>query len=134
MNILIIGYGRMGRLIAQTAPAGGDAVAAAVDLDNIASLKDLGRAADVVMDFSNPAALAPVEDYIRRTGTPLLSGTTGFSEEQMARLRALGAYAPVLHSGNYSLGRGDPRDPSQPESGRAQRHRADAPGRRGRRA
>ncbi len=104
MNILIIGYGRMGRLIAQTAPAGGDSIAAAIDLDNIASLADLGRVADVVMDFSNPSTLTPVEDYIRRTGTPLLSGTTGFSGEQMARLHALGAYAPVLHSGNYSLG------------------------------
>ena len=37
-------------------------------------------------------------------GTPLLSGTTGYSTEQMGRIRALAVYAPVLHSGNYSIG------------------------------
>lgn len=104
MNILLIGYGRMGKLIEQTAAAQGDKIVATVDLDNIASLAGLGKVADVAMDFSGIGTLPAVEDYIRRTGTPLLSGVTGYSEEQLARIRALGAYAPVLHSGNYSLG------------------------------
>lgn len=104
MNILLIGYGRMGKLIEQTAAAQGDKIVATVDLDNIASLTGLGKVADVAMDFSGIGTLPAVEDYIRRTGTPLLSGVTGYSEDQMARIRALGAYAPVLHSGNYSLG------------------------------
>lgn len=104
MNILLIGYGRMGRLIAQTAEAHGDKIVATVDLDNIASLSALGKVADVVMDFSGVGTLSAVEDYVRRTGTPLLSGVTGYSDEQMARIHALSAYAPVLHSGNYSLG------------------------------
>ena len=42
--------------------------------------------------------------YVRRTGTPLLSGTTGYTQAQKAELSALGAYAPVLWSANYSLG------------------------------
>ena len=104
MNILLIGYGRMGKLIEQTATAAGDRIAGTIDLDNIDSLATLGKVADVAIDFSNPSTLAQVEDYIRRTGTPLLSGTTGYSDEQMTRIRALGAYAPVLHSGNYSVG------------------------------
>lgn len=104
MNILLIGYGRMGKLIEQTAAAQGDKIVATVDLDNIASLAGLGKVADVAMDFSGIGTLPAVEDYIRRTGTPLLSGVTGYSEEQLARIRALDAYAPVLHSGNYSLG------------------------------
>ena len=104
MKILIVGYGRMGRLIEQTALASGDTVAAAMDLDNIGELAEMGRCADIVMDFSNPATLTFVEDYVRRTGTPLLSGTTGYSAEQMGRIRALAVYAPVLHSGNYSIG------------------------------
>ena len=104
MNILLIGYGRMGKLIEQTATAAGDRIAGTIDLDNIDSLATLGKVADVAIDFSNPSTLAQVEDYVRRTGTPLLSGTTGYSDEQMARIRALGTYAPVLHSGNYSVG------------------------------
>jgi 4-hydroxy-tetrahydrodipicolinate reductase len=104
MNILLIGYGRMGRLIEQTAQSAGDTVVAAMDVDNIDALATLGRVADVVMDFSNPSTLPMVEAYVRRTGTPYLNGTTGYSGEQMERIRALGAYAPVLHSGNYSVG------------------------------
>lgn len=104
MKILLVGYGRMGKLIEQTAAAAGDSIVAAMDLDNIAQLSQMDRCADIVMDFSNPSTLSQVEAYVRRTGTPLLSGTTGYSDEQMARIRALGAYAPVLHSGNYSVG------------------------------
>ena len=104
MNILLIGYGRMGKLIEQTAQAAGDRVVCAMDLDNLDQLAAMDKTADVILDFSNPSAFALVEAYVRRTGTPLLSGTTGYSADQLARLRALGAYAPVLHSGNYSLG------------------------------
>ena len=104
MNILLIGYGRMGKLIEQTANAAGDKVVAAIDLDNISTLSTMGKTADIIIDFSNPGTLFQIEDYVRRTGTPLLSGTTGYNAEQLERLHALGTYAPVLHSGNFSLG------------------------------
>ena len=94
----------MGRLIEQTATAAGDSVAAAVDIDNIAGLSTMGTVADVAIDFSNPGALDAVAAYIRRTGTPLLSGTTGYTPEQMETFGQLGQYAPVLHSANYSVG------------------------------
>ena len=69
MNILLIGYGRMGKLIEQTAVAAGDSIVGTIDLDNFDSLATLGKVADVVMDFSNPSTLAQVEDYIRRHTT-----------------------------------------------------------------
>lgn len=104
MKILLIGYGRMGRLIEQTALAAGDEIAAVVDIDTIGKLETMDRAADVAVDFSNPAALPAVAAYIRRTGTPLLSGTTGMTADDLAVLDKLGQYAPVLHSANYSIG------------------------------
>src|SRR5699024_2785721 len=67
-------------------------------------LGKLGKAADVVMDFSRPAALPEIAAYVRRTGTPLLSGTTGYTEAERERLFALGSAVPVLWSANYSLG------------------------------
>ena len=76
MKILLIGYGRMGRLIEKTAAAAGDTVAAVVDIDTIGNLETMGRVADVAVDFSNPAALPAVAAYVRRTGTPLLSWTS----------------------------------------------------------
>ena len=104
MRILLVGHGRMGRLIEQTALAAGDEIAAVVDIDNISDLEKMGKVADVVIDFSNPAALPAVAAYVRRTGTALLSGTTGCTASDMAVFTQLGQYAPVMHSANYSVG------------------------------
>ena len=104
MKFLLIGRGKMGKLIEATAQAAGDEIVAAFGHDDLDRLAKLGRVADVVIDFSRPEALPAVRDYIRRTGTPLVSGTTGYTDAQKAELFALGAVAPVLWSANFSLG------------------------------
>ena len=104
MRYLLIGRGKMGRLIQETARAAGDEIEASFGREDLDRLGKLGRVADVVIDFSRPEALPEIASYVRRTGTPLLSGTTGFSPAEMERLRDLGRYAPVLWSANYSLG------------------------------
>ena len=104
MKILLIGHGRMGRLIEQTALAAGDEIVAVVDSGSLDSLQTLGKAADVVIDFSSPKALPAVAEYIRATGTALLSGTTGYTAEDLAVIASLGQFAPVMHSANYSVG------------------------------
>ena len=104
MRIVLIGRGKMGTLIRETAAAAGDEIEAAFGRDDLDQLGRLGKAADVVMDFSRPAALPEIAAYVRRTGTPLLSGTTGYTEAEKERLFALGSAVPVLWSANYSLG------------------------------
>lgn len=104
MKILLIGRGKMGRLIQETAQAAGDEIVAALGRRDLDSLGSMDRAADVVMDFSRPEALPELCAYIRRTGTPLLSGTTGFTPAERRRLEALGEAAPVLWAANFSLG------------------------------
>lgn len=104
MKLLLIGYGRMGRLIEQTALAAGDQLAGVIDVGNVSDLETIGKVADVCIDFSAPAALPAAADYVRRTGTPLLSGVTGLTERELQVFDELGRYAPVLHSANYSLG------------------------------
>ena len=94
----------MGRLIEETARAAGDEIVASFGHDDLERLAKLGKVADVVIDFSRPEALAEVCSYVRRTGTPLLSGTTGLSAAQKAALESLGTAAPVLWSANFSLG------------------------------
>lgn len=103
MRFLLIGRGKMGTLIGHTAREAGDEIVAALGRDDLEQLERLGPA-DVAVDFSRPGALSAVCAYVRRTGTPLLSGTTGYTEEQRAELESLGACAPVLWSANYSLG------------------------------
>ena len=104
MRFLLIGNGKMGKLIASTAEAAGDEIAAVFSRENLPELASYDGGADVVIDFSGPRTLDAVCAYIRRTGTPLLSGTTGYSAVELERLRALGAVAPVLWSANFSLG------------------------------
>ena len=109
LSSVICGTGRMGTLIDRTAremrDGAGEAlfkVVAQVGFD-VEELEQ-APAADVIIDFSNVAALDAVANYVRRTGAALVSGTTGYSDEQLAVLRELGSIAPVVWSGNYSIG------------------------------
>ena len=103
MKILIAGYGKMGHMVEEMARQKGWEILAALSSSDAGELQTLEKA-DVVVDFSHPAMLEPLAAYIRRTGTPLVSGTTGYSEEQMDSLRQLGESAAILYSANYSLG------------------------------
>lgn len=115
MRILLIGNGKMGREIRLLAESRGHRVTAALNSEATAQNAAVfdadgnpGRTpfdeADVVIDFSSPSALPAVAGYVRRTGTPLVCGTTGYSAEQAEVLRRLGEAAPVLYSVNYSMG------------------------------
>ena len=103
MKILIAGYGKMGHMVEEMARQKGWEILAALSSSDAGKLQTLEKA-DVAVDFSHPAMLEPLAAYIRRTGTPLVSGTTGYSEEQMDSLRQLGESAAILYSANYSLG------------------------------
>ena len=104
MKYILIGRGKMGKLIRETATAAGDEIQAAFGHDDLDQLGQLGKAADVVIDFSRPEALPEICAYARRTATPVLSGTTGCTSRELAQLRALGAHVPVLWNANYALG------------------------------
>ena len=103
MKFALIGRGKMGKLLKATAEEAGDQVLALLGHDDLDRLETLERA-DAVIDFSRPEALDAVCAYIRRTGAPLVSGTTGYTPPQLDRLNALGACAPVLWAANYSVG------------------------------
>ena len=82
MRYILIGRGKMGRLLQETARAAGDQVEAAFGREDLDQLGRLGKVADVVIDFSRPEALPEICSYVRRTGTALLSGTTGYTSDQ----------------------------------------------------
>ncbi len=104
MRIMLIGYGRMGRMIESLALDAGHEITKIIDVDNVAELSMLDRIADIAIDFSAPSVLPLISKNVMRTGIPLLSGTTGYSADDLAAFAALGTYAPVLHSANYSVG------------------------------
>ena len=94
----------MGCLVREELLAKGFEVLGSYDVDNIAELDDAAPSADVVIDFSAPAALPHTLAYVRRTGAAVVCGTTGISAEQLDDLRALGEKNRVIWASNYSLG------------------------------
>ena len=60
--------------------------------------------ADAVIDFSSPAALDGLLDFARRTGTPLVLATTGYTPEQVAQIGAAALEVPIFRSAKMSLG------------------------------
>ena len=109
IKTVIMGTGRMGSLIRTTAEGVVDAAGQPV-FDIVAQIGfDLSElegapAADVIIDFSNVVTFDAVVAYVERTGAALVSGTTGYTPDQMDRLRELGQSARIMHSGNYSIG------------------------------
>ena len=104
MRIMLVGYGRMGRMIEALAVEAGHEIVKTIDVANVAELASLQRIADIAIDFSSPSILPQLTDFVKRTGTPLLSGVTGYTQTDLSNFDALGAFAPVLHSANYSMG------------------------------
>ena len=89
-SVVLVGGGRMGALIREALEADdGFEVLGCYDVSNSGDLDELAPRSDLAIDFSNRAALPHVEAYVRRTHSALVSGTTGFDESELARMRAL---------------------------------------------
>ena len=111
MKILLNGcLGRMGRAVTELAPTRDCTVVAGVDAAcgdaayPVLADWSSAPAADAVIDFSNPAALAAELEYVTAHGLPLVLCTTGLSEEQLAAVQDAATRIPVFFSSNMSLG------------------------------
>jgi 4-hydroxy-tetrahydrodipicolinate reductase len=100
MRLLIVGYGRMGRLVEQIAGEQGFEVVGRVDQG-----RDEWAPADVAVDFSNAdALLANFPRYVEEQ-LPVVIGTTGWSAHaEQLRLDATRAALGVVASANFSIG------------------------------
>ena len=112
MKIIISGaLGRMGREVAARAGAEGIEVAAGVDVFRgetafplYQTLNDVTETADVLIDFSLPAALPEILDYCGRTGTPAVLCTTGYTDAENAMVDEAAKQLALFRSGNMSVG------------------------------
>lgn len=102
MKALVVGYGAMGRLISNML---GTELACNVALEcEYKTIFDCKEEFDVIIDFSNPANLDMICDYVSIHKTPVVFATTGYSNEQLEKIEKLSQIAPVLRSANFSLG------------------------------
>ena len=106
MRILLVGYGRMGRMVESLAPEYGGEIAGAVDIDTATSLAtgDWGPV-DVAIDFSFPDAVPTNVPALAKRGVNIVVGTTGWSARE-AEVRAAVAQAGigVVVAPNFSTG------------------------------
>ncbi|HRU95952.1 MAG TPA: 4-hydroxy-tetrahydrodipicolinate reductase [Ruminococcus sp.] len=74
------------------------------DFPIVDSVDKLPVKPDVIIDFSNPASLDSLLDYCLSTGTPLVIGSTGYSDEQRAQIKKASEQIPIFFTFNMSLG------------------------------
>lgn len=106
MNIVLLGYGKMGKVIEKIALSRGHNIVARIDVNNRDEFEALTpNQVDVVIEFSHPlAAFDNVKTCIEK-GFPVVSGTTGWLEKkpeiEALTLATKGAF---FWSSNYSIG------------------------------
>ncbi len=113
-DIILCGAcGRMGKFIAEAVSKREDCrIVAGVDLvtDVVAdfpiykSISEIGIPADVIVDFSNPAALDSILEYVKKKNVPAVLATTGYSAEATAKIREAAKSSPIFFTFNMSLG------------------------------
>ena len=96
INIAICGAsGRMGHFIADIIASRDDCKTVCgidkfgdkyADFEIVRDVADMTEKPDVIIDFSNPALLHNLLGYCLSTGTPLVIGSTGYSDEQIAQI------------------------------------------------
>ncbi len=108
-KLALVGYGRMGRLVEELAPAHGFEVALRLDEFNNQAAAGITRenfdGVDVAIDFSIPDAVADNAVRIAGLGVPLAIGTTGWLD-QLDRVRAVVERhgAALVYGANFSIG------------------------------
>ena len=106
MNVVICGInGAMGRVLQEE-------IKTYDNVNLIGSLsprngrfgQDIAGVPDVVIDFSNTANIGILIEYAVKNKCALLVCTTGFNDEDKAKIKEAGKVIPVLLSSNTSLG------------------------------
>lgn len=106
MNILLLGYGKMGKVIEQIALGRGHQIAGKIDINNRHELETLSREnVDVVIEFSAPEAAYENLKWAMSKGLPTVCGTTGWLThrpeiEQLCQENK----AAFFYASNYSIG------------------------------
>ncbi len=109
MNIALIGYGKMGRLVEQLAPSHGGEVRLKLDEFNNTRFEGITpenfRGIDVAIDFSIPEAAVENIERISALGVSLVVGTTGWFE-RLDHVRSIieTAGTGLVWSPNFSIG------------------------------
>lgn len=105
--------GKMGRVIANLVAARDDCtVVAGIDLNNVQNdsfpvvkyPSELAEKPDVIIDFSHPSALPDLLSYCTINNVPLVAATTGYTADEIAKIKKTAEQIPIFFTFNMSLG------------------------------
>lgn len=102
MKIALLGYGKMGKMIEQTAISRNHEIVLKVDVDT----KDFDiSVADVAIDFSTPSSAFNNIKMCIENKVPVISGTTGWLENYDEAVKLCNSNGGAfIYASNYSLG------------------------------
>jgi 4-hydroxy-tetrahydrodipicolinate reductase len=110
--ILVGCCGKMGSNITNCANNDGQIkIAAGVDKINtgkdypvFSDFKDINVDADVIIDFSHISLLDGILNYAKQKNMPVVLATTGYSIEQIEKIKEFSKFIPIFFTFNMSIG------------------------------
>lgn len=104
MKIGVTGYkGRVGQILVQSIKSN-NSLEFAGGIDKGDDPLPLFKEADAVIDFSHPDATVVHADVAAQTGTALVIGTTGLTDEQEEILKTASQKTAIVYAANMSVG------------------------------
>ncbi|MCS5490294.1 4-hydroxy-tetrahydrodipicolinate reductase [Algoriphagus limi] len=106
MNIILLGYGKMGKIIGEIAESRGHQILLKIDENNRELLESIDpKTIDVAIEFSQPEAAVSNISWCLNHGIPVVSGTTGWLDQkpqmdQLAEEKGTGFF----YASNFSIG------------------------------
>ena len=111
MKIVLIGYGKMGRAIEETAQQRGHKIILKIDINNLSEFtRENLQPADVAIEFTGPQTAFDNVIKTINSGIPLVCGSTGWIEKsdsyRMEKVKTLckEKSGSFIYSSNYSVG------------------------------
>jgi len=109
MKLALIGYGAMGKLVANLASAAGDEIGLTITArdssEPIEQLSEQLRGHDVAIDFSTGAAVTRNVEACARAAVALVEGTTGWHDKEAEVRRIVAEHdGSFVYGANFSIG------------------------------
>ncbi|MBV8390245.1 MAG: 4-hydroxy-tetrahydrodipicolinate reductase [Mucilaginibacter sp.] len=106
MNIALLGYGKMGKIIEKIAIDRKHNIVLKIDHDNQHELTvENLKKADAVIEFTTPASVLNNIQHCFDAGVPVVVGTTGWYEHlPQVKLNCIETGSTLLYASNFSVG------------------------------
>jgi len=106
MNILLVGYGRMGREVESAASGRGHIIKLVVDKENLSDLNEANvKGIDMAIEFTTPETAFDNVSKCLRMKIPVVCGTTGWLNDYQNAVTVCNEKGcSFIHSSNFSIG------------------------------